>query len=152
MLNRIKYIIKVTAAVLVIPMLAMIFAGCDNSSGPTATNLSEGSGYRIQVSVSDDTIPSGGSTIVTAAIFDETGQPAADDDDGVSFSFADKGGEWDGLTSGRAKLKNGVAAANLKWEDPSSGETVDPSRTAWISASYRGAVAKIQVSLVSNSF
>lgn len=137
---------------LAIGILSILLAGCDNSSGPNTTSLSEGSGYKIQLSISDDTLPSGGQTIVTATVFDETGQIAADAEDSVAFAFGDKGGTWDGLSDGKADLRGGSAMATLKWEDPSSGETVEPSRTAWISAAYRGAVAKIQVSLVSVSF
>ncbi len=149
MKNQIKSLLISLA---VLATLSIILTGCDNSSGPTTTDLSEGSGYRIRMSISEDTLPSGGSTIVTAAIFDETGQPAADADDSVAFAFSDKGGDWSGLSDGKADLKGGVALATLKWDDPSSGETVEPSRTAWISAAYRGAVAKIQVRLVSVSF
>lgn len=152
MSSMVKYMKKYMIVLAVISLVAIVLAGCDNSSGPSTTELSEGSGYRMKISISNDTLPSGGSTIVTAVIFDETGQPAADDDDGVFFSFGDKGGEWDGLSNGMAKLKGGTAVATLKWEDPSSGESADPARTAWISVAYRGAVGKIEVDLVSNTF
>ncbi len=149
MKNTIKSLL---IALAVLAGLTTVLTGCDNSSGPTTTDLSEGSGYRIRVSISDDILPSGGSTVVTAAIFDETGQPATDAEDSVAFAFSDKGGEWSGLSDGKADLKGGVAIATLKWEDPSSGETVDPSRSAWITVACQGAIAKIQVSLVSTSF
>lgn len=139
-------------ALAVLAVLSTLLAGCDNSSGPTTTGLSEGTGYRITLSLSDTQLPSGGSTTVTAAIFDETGQLAADEADCVAFSFNDKGGDWTGLSDGKADIKDGVAMATLKWEDPSSGETADSSRTAWISVASHGAIAKIQISLTANTF
>lgn len=139
-------------ALFVLGVLCVLFAGCDNSSGPTATDFSEGSGYRIKLAVTNDTLVPGATTIVTATVLDETGQPAADAEDAVSFAFADKGATWDGLTNNKADLKGGVAMANLTWEDSSTGDNPDNSRVAWVTASYRGAVAMIQISLVSVSF
>jgi len=136
----------------IITLFLLVLSGCDNSSGPSSSALASGPGFKIQIGVSNTHLANGGSIQVYASVKDDAGQTVTDDTVEVFFSADQKGITWTDDGAGKEKLVGGVATAIMKWEDPSSGESADPSRTCLVTASYKGAVAQIEIGLTANNF
>ncbi|HEY9069220.1 MAG TPA: hypothetical protein VIV61_03130 [Candidatus Ozemobacteraceae bacterium] len=127
-------------------------SGCGTSTGPSETDLSAGNGFRIRIAVSATQLVTGGSIQVYASVFDDQNQPVSDDTVPVIFSASEQGITWTSTGAGAEKLIGGEATAVMKWEDPSSGENAEPSRSCLVTASYRGALAQTEIQLTANSF
>jgi len=115
------------------------FFGC-RSNDPVSTTT-EGAGYHIQLGVSSKTVPVQGQILVTASVFDGKGNPVKDEEI-VTFS------SQFGVVTGDGKILGGVTTATYKANEI----TDEPSKVEIITASYRGAVANIEVAIVSNTF
>ncbi len=137
----------------ILAISATVLTGCGSSSNDpiVASSLSEGSGYTIKMLSSVETVPPGGTALISAAVFNPEGKPVGDDEQ-VFFS-SNLEGTFEGLTDGVAKTKNGVATAIFK--SPATDSNADKpqaSRANRIFASYKGALSYVEITMVSPSF
>lgn len=122
-------------------IICAIFTGCDaGSNGPIMTEAAGGSGYRIQMASSLDSIAVDGSTTITAVIFEPDGSPIRDNED-VLFASSEGGSFTDSVV----KTANGQASVNY-----TAGNT--PMKYDTITASCRGAIANIPVWILPANF
>ncbi|HNW36211.1 MAG TPA: hypothetical protein PKM25_14830 [Candidatus Ozemobacteraceae bacterium] len=152
MMKTASTVARTACSVCLLSLVLFVLSGCDNSSGPSSSDLSSGQGFKIQIGVSNRTLANGGSIHVWASVSDDAGRPVTDDTVQVLFSAGEKGITWTDKDSGKEDLVNGVATAILEWVDPSSGDSAEPNRTCLVTASYKGAVAQIEIVLVANGF
>lgn len=147
---RVKFL-QAFLVFIVLGLSLTTLSGC-GSSGPVSSSSPEGTGYRITLTASHhEPLYNDGSVGLQAVVFAPDGSPAEDDTDGVLFAASLKG-TFNGTTNDRAAIKGGVAMTSYTWTDESSKDNPDPSQTLLITASYRGAVATLELEVSSNSF
>lgn len=142
-MNSFKYI-----NLLIIALLCIFTLGCSNDK-PMVSQQTSGNGYKIVMSATNSELESGGSLILTATVFDPEGKLVTGDEEYVYFAcnVADVEFEDD-----KCELIKGVATNIMIWEDDSNDESPDPSKLALITASYNGAMAQLDILLVSENF
>ncbi len=135
-------------------VLACFISGCGESDGAVTSVMPSGNGYKIVLAATPDSIMSGGQAVLLASIFDPQGNPVPDQDEAVVFSCSEVGATVESKpdTEGLSDIKGGSAHAILKWKDESSGDNPLPSKLATVTAVYRGAMASVQIILVSKSY
>ncbi|GAB4275061.1 MAG: hypothetical protein Kow0029_15890 [Candidatus Rifleibacteriota bacterium] len=115
--------------------------GCSGgSNNPVSTELSTGAGYKIKLASSLENVTAGGSSIITAVIYEPDGSPVRDNEE-VLFAS----GEGGSFSESTVTTKNGTAStiytageASMKYDN--------------ITASCRGATAFIQVWILPATF
>lgn len=144
---------KILIAMMLVGLVCFI-PGCGESDGVVSSVMPSGRGYKIVLAAKPDTISSGGQAVLLANIFDPQGNLVADEEAAVVFSCAEAGATVEATPGieGFSDIKDGAAHAILKWKDESSSEVPLPSKLATITAVYRGAMASVQVILVSKSY
>lgn len=130
-------------------LLAIVLSGCGGDNGVTTVGAPAGSGYRLAFQKTDNFIRAGGSVVVTVLAYDPDGNVIQDSEDKVVFSSSHSV-TFD--NSGEAKIENGVANMQVTYNDNSSSDNPEPSETTRVTATFRGAVASIELVLVSKTF
>ena len=134
--------------ILISLILVTLFAtGCSKDN--PVYSVSSGDGYKISLMVSDEEISDGGSISVQAYVTDPNGNPVPDEDDVVKFACSQKEVKFDDV---KCDVRNGIAATTAQWEDNSDSDNPDSPMNATITASYKGAVSTVQVTLISKVF
>lgn len=128
---------------------SFIVASVGCSEDKPVYSLSNGTGYNINLLVSDGEISDGGSISIQAFVTDPNGDPVPDEDNVVMFSCSQNEIKF---YEDRCDIKNGFAKTTAQWEDQSDDDNPDPSMKATISATYKGAISTVQVILVSKAF
>ena len=135
-----KYLRIFVAGIAMLCALA-VFAGCDaGSNGPVATDLSTGSGYRIQLASSFNSVKVGGSSTLTVVIFEPDGTPIRDGED-VSFASSEKGS----FSDNTVKTSGGTAVVTYTAGDY-------PMKYDSVSATCHGATAVLQILIVPENY
>lgn len=135
--------------ILIITLALCIFSlGCSDDK-PIATEKASGSGYKLVLAATHSELESGGSLILTATVFDPEGKLVTGDEEFVYFACNVADVEFD---NNKSEILKGVATNLLTWEDDSDGESPEPSKLAIITASYNGAMAQLDILLVSENF
>ena len=130
-------------------LFSLCLSGCGGDNGTTSVESPAGTGYRIGIQSSNQNILNGSSILLTVWATGPDGKPVLNDDNEVTFS-ASLPVTWD--NSGKAKITNGTAVMTMTYTDSSSTDNPDPSRSLRVTASYRGAVASIELVAVSKTF
>lgn len=126
------------------------FSGCGEGGGSTISPLPSGNGYKVILSATPKEISSGGSVTLVATVFDPQGNAVSSEDDALIFSSDAPDSTFDPLNP--IDIKSGTAHASMQWEDKSSDDAPIASRLCTLTASYRGAIASVQITLISESF
>ena len=138
---------------LIITSLALLVSGCSTGSNNTmTTGFPEGSGYKINLSVSQRTLPPSGTAIVSGVVIDDSGNPV---DQADVILASNQGGTF---SNGTDKIKivkttNGIFSVVYAPPQPAEdSKSILPSRLDQITASFYGAISVLEVELVSPSF
>ncbi len=129
--------------------ISLFAVGCSSDKPVYSIAEAEGSGYKISLMVPSKTISDGGSFSLTAFVTDPNGDPVPDEDEVVKFACSENEVKFE---DDKCDVKNGVAATTAQWEDQSDNDNPDPPMNATITASYKGAIAIVQVILISKAF
>ncbi len=132
-MNRIKLFLFS----LLLAMLLMLPACNSGASGPVATPLSSGQGYKIQLAASNSRLMAGATITLTAVIFEPDGAPIRDGID-VFFGSTQKGS----FSDNPAKTSGGTAVVTY-----TAGET--PGYQDRVSATCKGAIANLDIDITS---
>ncbi|HNX74900.1 MAG TPA: hypothetical protein PLM07_15475 [Candidatus Rifleibacterium sp.] len=135
-----KYLRFFVAGIALIFALAVL-SGCDaGSNGSVATDLSSGSGYRIQLASSLESVKVGGSSTLTVVVFEPDGTPIRDGEE-VSFASSEKGS----FSDNTVKTSGGTAVVTYTAGDY-------PMKYDSVSATCHGATAVLQIVIVPENF
>lgn len=126
------------------------FSGCGEGGGSTVSPFPSGNGYKVILSATPKQITSGGSVTLVATVFDPQGNAVASEDDALLFSSDAADSTF--TPDNPADVKSGTAQASMQWEDKSDNDNPMAPRRCTITASYRGAIASVQILLISKSF
>ena len=142
--NMFKYREKFHKLV-ILPLAAVMcvfFAGCDaGSNGPETTGLSGGSGYRIELASSFESVAVGANTIFTAVIYEPDGMPIRDGEE-VVFASTEKGSFSDVSVS----TKGGTAVTTY------TAEGEGPAKYHIVSVACHGAIASYKLVVTPENF
>ncbi len=134
-MNRIKLFLF---SLLLVALL--VLSACDSgSSGPVASPLSSGQGYKIQLAASSSALKPGATTTLTAVVFEPDGAPIRDGID-VSFDSSQKGS----FSDNPVKTSGGTAVVIY-----TAGTA--PWQLDKVSATCRGATANVEITLTSEN-
>ncbi len=116
-MNPTKVSFKTAFLVLVVVSI-FVLSGCDaGSNNPVASDISSGNGYKIQLASSSESVKVGGTTTLTAVIFEPDGSPIRDGQK-VYFSSSEKGSFSDQNveTSGGTAVVTYTASENIGFD------------------------------------
>ncbi|MBQ3644886.1 MAG: hypothetical protein II961_09845 [Candidatus Riflebacteria bacterium] len=134
---------------ILLAIIAFTFTCIGCSEDEPVYSLSQGTGYNINLLVSDGEISDAGSFSIQAFVTDPNGDPVPDEDNVVMFACSQNEIKF---YDDRCDIKNGFAYTTATWEDQSDDDNPDPSMKATITATYKGAISTAQVTLVSKAF
>jgi len=145
---------RLSMLLLVLMTVGIFAGGCGESSDPEVSSWPSEKGYKVVLAVTPDTIRSDGQATVIATVFDPDGKPVADEEDAVMFSASANGGSFTfgGTDTNPGGITGGTSQALYKWSDSSTESTPAASELCTITASYRGAIASVQILLISKSY
>lgn len=141
---------KLVAVIVLFSAVIITFAGCGEGGGSAVSPMPVGNGYKVVLSATPREITSGGSVALMATVFDPQGNAVGDEDDALLFSC--DAADVDFSPSSPAAIKAGTAQTAMKWEDKSDADSPLASKLCNVTASYRGAMALVQITLISKSF
>lgn len=130
--------------------LTISFSGCGEGGGSAVSPLPAGTGYKIVLSATPKEITSGGSVSLVGAIFDPQGNAVSSEED--AFLFSSDAADSTFTPKATVDVKSGTAQASMQWEDKSDNDTPMAPKLCTITGSYRGAIASVQITLISKSF
>lgn len=139
-MNRFNVIVRI---ILLLAMFSstIFLSGCDaGSNSPISTGLSAGSGYKIQLGSSLSSLKPGGTSALTAVVFEPDGSPIRDGES-VVFTSSEKGS----FAEDTVKTTGGTAvvvytAGNYSY------------RFDTLTATCHGATANLQILISSENF
>lgn len=141
---------KLFAVLVLFSATLITFAGCGEGGGSAVSALPAGSGYKVILSATPREINTGGSVALMATIFDPHGNAVGNEDGALLFSSDAPDSTFDPTSP--VDVKSGTGQTSMKWEDKSDADAPAASRLCNITASYRGAIASVQITLISKSF
>lgn len=146
--------IRIVGSIVIALFVCLLISGCGDSSDPEVSSWPAEDGYKIILAVSPDTVRNQGTASVIASVFDPESKPVADEEDAVLFSAsaANTTFEKDGVEGSLGDIKAGTCQMLFKWEDESDDDAPLPSELCTITASFRGALATVQILLISKSY
>jgi hypothetical protein len=132
--------------------ISFVLSGCGGSTNdPVSSDATSGTGYKINLGVSAQSVAPGGAAVISAMVFDPQGNPVPDGSL-VLFSSSE-GGTFEGVSDGKSETTGGVATAIFKApESSANADKPQPSKTNRIFASFRGALGYVEIILVSSTF
>ena len=145
---------KSALLLLILMLVGVLVGGCGESSDPEVSSWPSGNGYKVILAVTPDSIERKGTATVIATVFDPEGKPVADEEDAVMFtaSAADTTFEVGTSETNVGNIIGGTSQIAFKWEDDSDDDAPAASELCTITASYRGAIASVQILLISKSY
>ncbi|MDD3146374.1 MAG: hypothetical protein PHD82_03645 [Candidatus Riflebacteria bacterium] len=130
---------KILFSLAVIASLSFL-SGCDaGSNDPVATAVSTGNGYKMQLAASLTSVRVGGTSTLTAVVFEPDGSPIRD---GEEVFFAAERGKF---SDDSVKTSGGTAVVTF-----TAGE--NPLNLETVTATCHGAISSLQIIIVPEKF